>query len=79
MLMDIKKEDTSEESKKKHVLYYKSLTKIISDIQKEKNQEFEPAIKSHLDSRIEAMEKDRERIRGMFPDIEEKEWNDNSE
>ena len=74
-MMDVKDEDTSEESKKNHVLYYKSLTKIISDIQKEKNQEAEPAIKTHLDSRIEAMEKDRERIRGMFPDIKEEEWN----
>ena len=73
--MDVKDEDTSEESKKNHILYYKSLTKIISDIQKEKNQEAEPAIKSHLDSRIEAMEKDRERIRDMFPDIKEEEWN----
>ena len=73
--MDVKDEDTSEESKKNHVLYYKSLTKIISDIQKEKNQEAEPAIKTHLDSRIEAMEKDRERIRGMFPDIKEEEGN----
>ncbi len=78
MLMDIKEEDTSEESKQKHILYYKSLTKIISDIQKEKSQEFEPAIKSHLDSRIEAMEKDRERIRDMFPDIKTEEWNDNA-
>ena len=72
--MDIKDEDTSEESRKNHVLYYKSLTKIISDIQKEKNQESEPAIRNHLDSRIEAMEKDRERIRDMFPDIREEEW-----
>jgi uncharacterized protein YicC (UPF0701 family) len=74
-VVDVKDEDTSEESEKNHVLYYKSLTKIISDIQKEKDQEAEPAIKSHLDSRIEAMEKDRERIRDMFPDIKEEEWN----
>jgi uncharacterized protein YicC (UPF0701 family) len=74
-VVDVKAEDTSEESKRNHVLYYKSLTKIISDIQKEKNQEAEPAIKNHLDSRVEAMEKDRERIRVMFPDIKEEEWN----
>jgi uncharacterized protein YicC (UPF0701 family) len=77
-VMDVKDEDTSEESRKNHVLYYKSLTKIISDIQKEKKREAEPAIKNHLDSRIEAMEKDRERIRGMFPDIKEGEWDDNT-
>jgi uncharacterized protein YicC (UPF0701 family) len=76
-VMDVKDEDTSEESKKNHVLYYKSLTKIISDIEIEKNQEHEPAIKNHLDSRIEAMEKDRERIRGMFPNMMEEEWDGN--
>ena len=69
--MDVKKEDTSEESKKNHISYYKSLTKVISDLQKEKDQEVEPAIKSHLENRIEAMEKDKERIRDMFPDIKE--------
>jgi len=76
--MDVKDEDTSEESKKNHILYYKSLTKVISDIQNEKNQEGEPAVKSHLDNRIDAMEKDRERIRKMFPDIKEEEWDDNT-
>jgi len=76
--MDVKEEDTSEESKKNHISYYKSLTKVISDIQKEKNQEAEPAVKSHLDNRIEAMEKDKERIREMFPDIKEEEWDGNT-
>jgi len=75
--MDVKDEDTSEESKKNHILYYKSLTKVISDIQNEKKQEVEPAVKSHLDNRIDAMEKDRERIRKMFPDIKEEEWDGN--
>lgn len=72
--MDVKEEDTSEESKKNHISYYRSLTKVISDIQKEKDQEGEPAIKNHLDNRIEAMEKDKKRIREMFPDINEEEW-----
>jgi len=76
--MDVKDEDTSEESKKNHILYYKSLTKVISDIQNEKKQEVEPAVKSHLDNRIDAMEKDRERIRKMFPDIKEEEWDGNT-
>jgi uncharacterized protein YicC (UPF0701 family) len=74
--MDVKEEDTSEESKKNHISYYKSLTKVISEIQEEKNQESEPAIISHLDNRIEAMEKDKKRIKDMFPDIKEEEWND---
>ena len=51
--------------------------KVISEIQEEKNQESEPAIISHLDNRIEAMEKDKKRIKDMFPDIKEEEWNGN--
>ena len=76
--MDVKEEDTSEESKKNHISYYRSLARVISDIQKEKEQEVEPAIKSHLDNRIEAMEKDKKRIREMFPDISEEEWDDHT-
>ena len=72
--MDVKDEDKSEESKKNHISYYKSLTKVISEIQEEKKQEGEPAIISHLDNRIDAMEKDKKRIRDMFPDITEEEW-----
>jgi len=75
--MDVKKEDKSEESKKNHIVYYKSLTKIISNIQKEKDLEVDPTIKDHLNARIDAVEKDRKRIRDMFPDITEEEWNGN--
>jgi len=76
--MDIKEEDKSEESKKNHIVYYKSLTKIISDIQKEKDLGVDPTIKNHLNDRIDAVEKDRKRIREMFPDITEEEWNGNT-
>ena len=76
--MDIKDEDTSEESKKNHIKYYKSLSKVISDIQKEKGEEADPTIIGHLDARIEAMEKDKKRIREMFPDIKEEEWDDDT-
>lgn len=76
--MDIKKEDKTEESKKNHIKYYRSLTKVISNIQKEKEQEKEHIIKEHLDNRIDAMEKDRKRIKEMFPEISEEEWNDNT-
>ena len=75
--MDVKDEDTSEESKKKHITYYRSLCKVISEIEEEKKQEGEPAIITHLDNRIDAMEKDKKRIRDMFPDIKEEEWNGN--
>ncbi|MGY5149091.1 MAG: hypothetical protein ACW9W3_03425 [Candidatus Nitrosopumilus sp. bin_68KS] len=73
--MDVKKEDKSERSRIDHIAYYKSLSQIISNIQKEKEQESEQAIKDHLDNRIDAMEKDRKRIKEMFPEIEESEWN----
>lgn len=76
--MDVKEEDTTEESKKNHISYYKSLTKVISQIEDEKKEEGEPAILSHLDNRIDAMEKDKKRIRDMFPDITKEEWNDHT-
>ena len=76
--MDVKEEDKSEESKKNHIAYYKSLTKTILDIQEEVNQEVDPTIKNHLDGRIDAMEKDRKRIRDMFPTTTEEEWNGNT-
>jgi len=76
--LDVKEEDTSEESRKNHITYYRSLCKVISEIEEEKNREGEPAIKTHLDNRIEAMEKDKKRIRDMFPDIKEEEWNGNT-
>jgi hypothetical protein len=76
--MDVKKEDNSEESKKNHLTYYKSLTKVILDIQEEKNREVNPTIKNHLDERINAIKIDRKRIREMFPDITEEEWDVNT-
>jgi len=77
-IMDVKDEDKSEESMKNHISYYKSLTKVISEIQEEKKQEEKPDIISHLDNRIEAMKKDKKRIRDMFPDIKEEDWDDNT-
>ncbi len=76
--MDVKEEDSSEESKKNHLTYYKSLTNVILDFQKEKNREADPTIKNHLDERIDAVEKDRKRIREMFPDITKEEWDVNT-
>ncbi len=76
--MDVKEEDKSEESKKNHISYYKSLTKVISNIQEEMNLGIDPTMKNHLDERLDALEKDRKRIRDMFPDITEDEWNGNT-
>ena len=72
--MDEKKEDKSEESKQNHIIYYKSLTKIIANMEQEINNEGEPAVKEHLKSRIDAIEKDRKRIRELFPDMAKEEW-----
>ncbi len=76
--MDVKEEDKSVESKKNHISYYKSLTKVISNIQEEMNLGVDPTMKNHLDERLDALEKDRKRIRDMFPDITEEEWNGNT-
>ena len=76
--MDEKEEDKSEESKQNHIIYYKSLSKIISDMEKEIDDEGEPAVKEHLRSRIDAIEKDRKRIRDLFPDMKMEEWDDNT-
>ena len=76
--MDEKIEDKSEDSKKKHMTYYRSLSKLITDMKAEMNQEGEPAIKEHLTSRIEAIEKDKQRIRNLFPGVKKEEWDDNS-
>ena len=71
--MDIKEEDKSDESKRNHIKYYKSLSKVISDIQNEKKDEVDPTIIEHLNARIEAMEKDKKRISEMFPEIKDEE------
>ena len=69
--MSEKIEDRSKESKIKHVAYYKSLTQVIKNIQKEKLEESDERIIRHLDSRIESMNLDKKRIREMFPEINE--------
>ena len=76
--MDVKDEDKSEESKQNHIIYYKSLTKIIKNMENEIEDEGEPAVKEHLKSRIDEIEKDRQRIRDLFPDMKREEWDDNT-
>lgn len=66
--MDKNKEDTSSESKRKHIAYYKSLSRVIKDIENEIELEKEDSIKNHLQERIKAMKLDKERIEKMFPD-----------
>lgn len=66
--MDNNNEDTSPESKRKHIAYYKSLSRVIKDIESEIESENEDSIKNHLQERIKAMKSDKERIENMFPD-----------
>ena len=69
--MSEKPDDKSEESRKNHISYYNSLTKVIQDIQNEIKDETEPQILEHLNKRVEAMDLDKKRIRDMFPDIDD--------
>ena len=66
--MNEKADDRSDESKKNHIEYYKSLNKTIENIQKEKLEKTEPTIIKHLNSRIEAMNLDKKTNKDMFPD-----------
>ena len=47
-------------------------------MEQEIDNEGEPAVKEHLKSRIDAIEKDRKRIRDLFPDMSREEWDDNT-
>jgi len=64
-------EDSTEESKINHIKYYKSLTNVIENIQNEMKTETEVVVIKHLQSRIEAINLDKKRIRDMFPDMQE--------
>lgn len=69
--MSKKIEDSTEESKINHIKYYKSLTNVIENIQNEMKTETEVIVIKHLQSRIEAINLDKKRIRDMFPDMQE--------
>ena len=73
--MQVVETDTSEESRKNHMTYYRSLNQTISEIRREMSSENDPTIQKHLEGRIDAMERDLDRIRKMFPDVAEAEWN----
>ncbi len=74
--MDEKKEDRSEESLRKHLIFYKKLNKTISDIQTEIQTFTDEKVLKHLNDRIEAMELDKTRIRKMFPEVNIETWKD---
>ena len=66
--MDEKIEDKSKESRKKHAIYYKSLSKVIKNIEKEIETEKDEHIIKHLKERIDAINLDKKRIQIMFPE-----------
>ncbi len=72
--MDEKEEDKSEESFRKHLVFYKKLNKTISDIRDEIQGSGDVKILRHLNERIEAIELDQTRIRKMFPDADKETW-----
>ena len=70
--------DTSEKSKQDHMIYYKSLNQTIDVIKREIDSENDLTIKKHLEGRIDAMNRDLDRIRNMFPDVTADEWNNDT-
>jgi len=73
--VDEKEEDHSEESLRQHLLFYKKLNKTISSIQNEIQVSTESKIIKHLNERIDAIILDQSRIRKLFPDVDDKIWN----
>lgn len=74
--MDEKEEDRSEESFRRHLIFYKKLNKTISEIQTEIQTFPDEKFLQHLNDRIEAMELDKTRIRKMFPKVDVETWED---
>jgi len=72
--MDEKEEDRSEESLRRHLIFYKKLNKTISEIQTEIQTFTDEKVLKHLNNRIDAMELDKTRIRKMFPKVDIETW-----
>ncbi len=73
--MDEKEEDKSEESFQRHLIFYQKLNKTIQDIKNEIQISTDAKILKHLNERIEAMELDITRIRKLFPEVKDENWN----
>ncbi len=74
--MDEKKEDKSNESFRRHLIFYQKLNKKIIDIQNEIKNSTDEKILKHLNERIDAIELDKTRIRKLFPDVNNETWKD---
>ena len=72
--MDEKEEDRSEESLRRHLIFYKKLNKTISDIQTEIQTFTDEKVLKHLNDRIGALELDKTRIRKLFPKVDIETW-----
>jgi hypothetical protein len=73
--MDEKEEDKSDQSFRKHLVFYKKLNKNFSEIQNEIQNSTDTKILKHLKERIDAIKLDQERIKKMFPNADEETWN----
>ena len=76
--MDEKEEDRSEESLRRHLLFYEKLNQKISDIQKEIKITTDEKILKHLKERLEALDLDKARIRNLFPKIDDDTWTESN-
>jgi len=74
--VDEKKEDKSNESFRRHLIFYQKLNKKIIDIQNEIKNSTDEKILKHLNERIDAIELDKTRIRKLFPEADNETWND---
>lgn len=72
--MDEKKEDKSEESLQRHLIFYTKLNQTILDIKAEIENSTDEKILKHLNERIDAIELDKTRIRKLFPKIDLEIW-----
>lgn len=68
--VDQKEEDLSAESREDHIKYYRSLNGMIASMQEELGAETEDVIVGNLKGRITAMNEDKKRIEGMFPEVD---------
>ena len=72
--MDEKEEDKSEESFRKHLVFYQKLNDTILGIESEIKNTSDEKLLKHLKERIEAIDLDKTRIRKLFPQIDENIW-----
>ncbi len=63
-------EDRSAASREEHVRYYRSLNAVIAGAEEELAAEADGRLARHLRDRIDAVNRDKRRIEGMFPEVD---------